>query len=231
MTVGTEVEPWAAAPYAFRPAKRIQRLMVFDALRLLRTFHRLEDYVYIGFGSWEFVDFRLIRRELGVRQMISIERNTRAKARYAFNRPFADVDLYFGVSSEVLAQLDLDKPTIAWMDYVSKVDGTVLADVRLLCEELPAGSTVLVTVNARPDKIDHRRDALAGRIGEDLIPPGTGEDELGGIGLSGIQRQVLHQEAVRAAQQRHVRVDVEQILHIRYRDGAPMLTWGIVLSR
>lgn len=133
------------------------------------------------------------------------------------------------MSSEVLAQLDLDKPTIAWMDYVSKVDGTVLADVRLLCEELPAGSTVLVTVNARPDKVDHRRDALVGRIGEDLIPPGTDDDELGGIGLSDIQRQVLHQEAVRAAQQRHVRVDVEQVLHIRYRDGAPMLTWGIVL--
>lgn len=226
MTVGLEVEPTATAPYAFRPAKRIQRLMAFDALRLLRSFHSLEDYVYIGFGSWEFVDFRLIRRELGVRQMISIERNTNTKARHVFNRPFADVDLQFGVSSEVLAQLDLDKPTIAWMDYLCKVDGTVLADLRLLCEELPAGSTVLVTVNAKPDKVDHRRDALVGRIGEDLVPPGTGEDQLGGTGLSDIQRQVLHQEAVRAAQQRHVPLDVEQILHIRYRDGAPMLTWG-----
>jgi hypothetical protein len=70
-----------------------------DGLRraaLAARLHSLEDYIYLGFGSWEFVDFRLIRRELGVRRMISIERDTNAKDRYAFNRPFADVDLQFG---------------------------------------------------------------------------------------------------------------------------------------
>ena len=229
MNVTEDVEPSAAAPYTFRPAKRIQRLMAFDALRLLRVFHSLEDYIYLGFGSWEFVDFRLIRRELGVRRMISIERDTNAKDRYAFNRPFADVDLQFGRSSEVLSELDLSDPTIAWMDYVSKVDGTVLADVRLLCETLPAGSAVLVTVNAKPDKVDHRRDGLVGRVGIDLLPEGTEEDTLGGTGLAAVQRKILHQEAVRAAQQRPEPTDIEQILHIRYRDGTPMLTWAIVL--
>lgn len=229
MNATDDIEPPAAAPYAFRPAKRIQRLMAFDALRLLRVFHSLEDYVYLGFGSWEFVDFRLIRRELGVQRMVSIERDTNAKDRYTFNRPFADVDLQFGLSSDVLADLDLNDPTIAWLDYVSKVDGTVLADLRLLCEELPAGSAVLITVNAKPDKVDHRRDALIGRVGVDLIPPGTDEDALGGAGLATVQRQILHQEAIRAAQQRPDPIDVEQILHIRYRDGTPMLTWGAVL--
>jgi hypothetical protein len=115
------------------------------------------------------------------------------------------------------------------MDYVSKLDGTVLADVRLLCETLPAGSAVLVTLNAEPDKVDHRRDSLVGRVGFDLLPEGTDEDTLGGTGLAAVQRKILHQEAVRAAQQRPGPTDVEQILHIRYRDGTQMLTWGIVL--
>lgn len=63
--------------------------------------------------------------------MISIERDTHTKERYTFNRPFADVELQFGRSSEDLGDLDLNGPTIAWMDNVSKVDGTVLADCSL----------------------------------------------------------------------------------------------------
>lgn len=217
------------APYAFRPAKRIQRIMAFDALRLLRSFAALDRYRYVGLGGWEFVDFRLVRQELGVRQMVSIEKDTDARDRYEFNRPFAEVELRFGRSDEVLADLHHDVLTIAWMDYTSKVNGVVLADLRLLCHELPVGSAVLVTVNARPDRPDSRRQALADRVGEDLVPAGVDEDGLDATGLPEVQRQILLQEAERAASMRPNSADVEQILNIRYRDGAPMQTWAFVL--
>src|ERR1700712_3390037 len=58
--------------YRLRPAKHAERVMLCDLFRRMR-FSPPETYQYVGFGSVAFIDFRLVHRTLGIRQMISIE--------------------------------------------------------------------------------------------------------------------------------------------------------------
>ncbi len=120
------------APYAFRPAKRIQRLMLCDALRCLRVVRPMREYLYVGLGHWQFVDFELMRREVGIVHMVSIERNTSDRPRFEGNLPFSEVRLEFGEAYDHLQLLDPNVPTIAWLDYVVPLRSSVIRDLRLL---------------------------------------------------------------------------------------------------
>lgn len=73
--------------YALRPAKAIERRMLCAALAGLHRFQRIEDYRYIGFGSIYFSDFQLLHRELGISDMLSIEKDVAAEACFRFNLP------------------------------------------------------------------------------------------------------------------------------------------------
>lgn len=231
MTEQTSNEPRLPdAPYAFRPAKRIQRLMFCDALRALRLLHPLEEYQYIGFGHWQFVDFELMRREVGVRRMYSIERNTSARARFEENAPFEEIHLLFDTAFVCLQseEIDLSKPTIAWLDYTSKLDGPALQDLRLLVERVPVGSVVAATFNCHPDREDQRIEALERSVGE--VPGDVREDELDRDGLPRVQRRILVERLDETAQKRGDGASIEQFMFLRYKDGAPMAFWACLIS-
>lgn len=203
--------------------------MFCDALRLLRGLRPTEQYRYIGLGHWQFVDFELMRREVGVRSMISIERNTSDKARFEGNKPFAEVELLFGETFEQLQELDLNIPTIAWLDYTSKLDAGVLRDLRMLTEQLPAGSVIAATVNCKPDREDERLDALIRVLGSDVVPGDVSEGDLNRNGLPRIQRRILSEQLQAVARARTPPGELMQFMYLRYADGSPMLFWAGVL--
>jgi len=64
--------------YALRPAKAIERRMLCAAFERLHPFQRIQDYRYVGFGSIYFSDFQLLHRQLGITDMLSIERDISA---------------------------------------------------------------------------------------------------------------------------------------------------------
>lgn len=214
------------APYAFRPAKRIQRLMFCDALRTLRLLRPPEEYQYIGFGHWQFVDFELMRREVGIREMYSIERNTNEQARFEENTPFEEIQLLFDTAFACLQsdEVDLAKPTIAWLDYTSRLDSSAFQDLRLLVEKVPVGSVVAATFNCHPDREDQRLEALERAAGE--VPGDIGEDDLGRDGLPRVQRRILVERLEEAAQRREDEVSIKQFMFLRYKDRAPMAFWA-----
>jgi hypothetical protein len=218
------------APYAFRPAKRIQRLMFTDALRALRFLHPLEEYQYIGFGHWQFVDFELMRREVGIREMYSIERNTSAKERFEENNPFEEVHLLFDTAFSCLqsGEIDLSKPTIAWLDYTSKLDSSALQDLRLLAEKVPPGSVIAATFNCHPDREDQRLDALERTVGE--VPGDVGEDDLDRDGLPRVQQRILVEKLDETAQKRKDGTSIKQFMFLRYKDRSPMAFWAGLLG-
>ena len=74
--------------------------MAVDAMRRLSSFRPLPAYRYVGLGGYEFVDFDLVHRALGVNRMTSIESAVDEK-RLKFNRPFPGIDLKVGTSNEV----------------------------------------------------------------------------------------------------------------------------------
>lgn len=212
--------------YAFRPRKQIQRLLIADACQRLRAIAPLEEYEYIGFGGFEFIDFDLFRRRLGIRRMVSYEHDT-AQDRYEFNRPFADIELKFGPASHHLPFLDRASLRIVWLDYVQTLDSVTLQDASTAAARLAPGSLVIVTVNAMPARpATSRRAQLAHDVGEDRIPNGVDDATLAKWGLADVQRRILVGAIHDALMGRGDGAVFEQIFNFRYADGAQMLTIG-----
>ena len=102
--------------YSLRPAKHAERRMLCDVFRRLRPFGRVEDYVYVGFGSVWFSDFSLFHRALGIRDMISIEAADTAKERIEANKPFR-IPVDYRTSNDALPDLDWLRNQFLWLDY------------------------------------------------------------------------------------------------------------------
>lgn len=221
----------AGVSYAQRPAKHVQRRMVVDALRRMRSFSEPHDYQYVGFGGMEFVDFDLVHRELGIADMVSIELDSSGAARYRFNAPFASVRLLFDRASAVLPTL-LDDPIIriVWLDYECRLNLEVLQDVGTALRKLLPGSALVVSVNAQgPPRAAERLEQFTSDVGADRVASGTTDATLAQWGWSQASYDVLVADAKAEIARRADGSGFEQIFHFRYADGARMLTWGGIL--
>lgn len=212
--------------YAFRPRKQIQRLLIVDACQRLRAIAPLEEYEYIGFGGFEFVDFDLFRRRLGIRRMVSCEKDL-DQSRYEFNRPFADIETKFGPASQHLPFLDKATLRIVWLDYTQRLDHEVLQDASAACARLAPGSVLIITVNAMPARpASRRRQQLAEDVDEERIPNGVHDATLAKWGLAEVQRRILSTAFNETLGGREDGARFEQMFNFRYADGAQMLTVG-----
>ncbi|MBK9388786.1 MAG: hypothetical protein IPN68_00865 [Bacteroidetes bacterium] len=113
--------------YDLRPAKAIERKMLCDLFHRLSSFNQLNRYQYIGFGSTYFSDFSQFHKNLGFKDLISIEKDIKNEKRFKFNIPYSCIKLLLGHSNEILPTLALENtPTILWLDYDYPLDHTVL---------------------------------------------------------------------------------------------------------
>jgi hypothetical protein len=212
--------------YAFRPRKQIQRLLIADACSRLRAIAPLDQYEYIGFGGFEFIDFDLMRRRVGISRMVSYEKDS-DQARYRFNTPFADIEIKFGPASQHLPFLDRATLRIVWLDYVQTLDAEVIQDVMTAADRLAAGSLLLVTVNAHPaTPATNRRSQLVTDVGEERVPNGVDDRVLAKWGLANVQRGILLSALSESLAARGDGAEFEQLFHFLYADRAQMLTLG-----
>lgn len=212
--------------YSFRPRKQIQRLLVVDACQRLRAIAPLGQFEYVGFGGYEFVDFDLFRRRLGVGRMTSYEWDEEPE-RYEFNRPFADVELKFGPAGQYLPFLDRATLRIVWLDYVDRLNALVIQDVAAAASRLAPGSLLLVTYNSAPaTPANRRRQQLADDVGEERLPNGVTDRSLARWGLAAAQRDILTATLSESLRQRNEGAVFEQIFNFNYADRAQMSTIG-----
>ena len=189
--------------YSLRPAKATERKMICEVFRRLYPFGKIETYRYIGFGSIYFSDFHLFHRALGMDDMLSIEKDAYAEECFEFNKPYKCVRIDCRPASEVLPELDWQVKTLAWLDYESKLDETVLSDVGSVCAKACSGSVLIVTVNAHMERdsdetvrqeyeeqtglqfnlMNYRLHELRKRL-SDHVPPEVEGSELRGKGLA-----------------------------------------------
>lgn len=242
--------------YALRPAKAIERRMLCAAFERLHPFQRIQDYRYVGFGSIYFSDFQLLHRELGITNMLSIEKDVSARACFRFNRPYKCVRLKFATSAEVLPTLKWGRRTILWLDYDDRLNVNILGDIATVCLRATSGSLVVISVNAQPDAEPSKEDrdlheeetrkpfdlgnyrlCIAKELIGEKLPAGTSGADLRGQGLAKVFREIIHNEIAEQLSIRNAmlplkeRISYRQLFHFRYKDGAQMLTVGGILYR
>jgi hypothetical protein len=223
--------------YRLRPAKHAERVMLIDLFKRMR-FAPIETYRYIGFGSVAFVDFRMVHKALGIKDLISIEATDEAdeQTRFNHNNPYAGLTLHFGHSSKVLPTLDLTKRSLIWLDYDGALSRSMANDLATVGRHAFSGTFVGVTFTTAFPTENPGRESELKRLKEDFpdfLPDDTkanafdggksaefGRSTLGAL----LEKAVSDADAGKtdAGQVRSVR----QICFFRYKDGAPMVTVG-----
>ena len=230
--------------YRVRHAKSIERKMLCDALLRLSFFEPVRNYRYIGFGSTTFTDFILFHKVLGIKDMISIEKNKKDKARFEFNNPFDCIRIEYGNSNKVLPSLAWDIKTIVWLDYDGRLTDRVLQDVACASMNLVSGSVLVVTVNAMPDSLpdprpstekkvqDYRLEQFRKRIGSEKVPHNVRGKNLEAKEMATTCRRVILNEIEQTLRDRNGlrfaerEVKYKPLFNFLYQDNARMLTVG-----
>ena len=204
--------------------------MIAAALARLDLSEAIRDYRYVGMGSIFFRDFLLFHRILGIEDMISIEGEGAAETRARFNLPLACIDLMMGRTAETLPRIGFgDKPHIVWLDYESRVDPGVLADIESVAVRAKPGSILIATVNADSVRKAEDREEWLNDLGADRPEPANPREKNDYALLSyRVLRDridtVLHNRNAGEPEDR--RVEFRQAFHFVYADGPQMLTVG-----
>jgi len=232
--------------YSLRPAKHAERRMLCDVFRRLKPFGRVEDYVYVGFGSIWFADFTLVHRSLGIKDMISIEQEKTAQARIDDNKPFR-IPVDYRESKHALPDLNWARKQFLWLDYDATLSMDVLLDLRTVVNRACSGTVLTISVQCQ--KAPQYADATAEQdvpgaptaidrftttFGRERIPPGTSARDLVGWPFGALSRAILLQEidatlAVRNSARTSAEMCRQLICEIEYEDGAKMATISVIL--
>jgi hypothetical protein len=221
--------------YSLRPNKAIQRQIVFDGLDLLDRHLPIRGGVYIGMGSLWFSDFILAHKRLGIAEMISIESDPLGAIRGRFNAPFNTVLVEEGDSTPVLRDLAkrdslLSKQWIVWLDYDRGLSETPLSDIRIVIDNAPPNSVLILTLDAgglgmgRAKREEYVRGLLGDAVSDDANP----EDFEVGRFAATLAASLLDHVASEAANLGRPGGFVP-MFNIPYKDSSPMITVGGVL--
>jgi hypothetical protein len=224
--------------YSLRPNKNVERKLLVDVLRALMPEFAIPEYRYVGMGSLWFVDFGLVHRALGISDMVSIERDTADRA--TFNRPFKCIEVEEGDTTSVLPTLGLErKRTVVWLDHESGIEGSGLHDAALVCERVPSGSMLVMTLNAQANRLKNQKDADNNPLskeeylrmkGGDAVPFPLSIDALDKDRYPALLGRILvtHiRHALRAAGRPE---KFWQLFDLGYQDGAHMVTIGGMIA-
>jgi len=218
-----------ALDYGDRQSKQVSRRIFVEALKRLQPIDKLSNYAYVGFGAYQFLDFDIVHRQLGIDRMTSIESDEKLIARCHFNAPYRSIDVLSGTATSIIPTLDWSKKSIVWLDYMQRLRADEMADCENVALRLKPGSVLAVTLNCHAGEDGHRRDDLARAIGSENVPIGITDAKLGEWGLAKTQRELLTSLLHRTLGSRGDGVTWQQILNIQYRDDARMqMIVGIV---
>lgn len=240
--------------YNLRPAKGVERKMLCEAFSRLSVLDNIKNYRYIGFGSTYFTDFNLFHKNLGIKDLLSIEKEKAYAARVKFNIPYSCIEVEYGPSTTVLPSLPWHKwkqKCIVWLDYTQPLLEFMLGDINTVVSSVEPGSVFLISVNISPDKTGKsnndtdeefddetvkkiRYQKLVERVG-DAAPAEASDLNLNVANNKKVIRKIIDSQIKSAVRTRNIdkegaeRLLYSQVFNIFYRDGADMLTIGGIL--
>lgn len=222
-------ESYLKVHYELRPAKQVERRMLVDALQMLAwAGFPIRDYQYTGMGSIYFIDFTLLHRLLGIRNMLSVEYDRKITKRIEFNKPFDCVRTAIAPIGEVIPTLSRDLQHLLWLDYDGILTGPRLSDVSSAATYLSVGSILIVTLDVEPpvenggpkEWIQYFVDEAA-----DFLDPSPKLKDFAKSELT--QRNIeLVGRAIKAGITGRTGVEFIPMFNFLYQDGHQMLTMG-----
>lgn len=220
-------------PYDVRPAKQVERRMMFDALQILsRAGFDIGDYQYTGFGSIFFVDFVLFHKYLGLTKMLNVEHDRAIEKRVRFNKPFDIIKAEFKSAAEVIPDLSPDRRHILWLDYDDHLTESTLQDIIAALNQLSVGSLLLATVDVEPpvrDGAPSDWEAYFRQHAGLLVPHDWDASNFGREKLPRVVRTLL-KRAIDSALTYRDEVEFSPLFSFLYADGHLMYTLGGMLT-
>jgi hypothetical protein len=215
--------------YDLRPAKQIERKMIVDTLlRMSQSGFRIADYQYTGFGSVYFIDFVLLHKVLGIKNLLNVEYSKAIKKRVTFNSPFGIIRHEFKPVSDVIPTLSRDLRHILWLDYDDIINRGVIEDVIAASAQLSPGSLLLITVDVEPpsrsDEPDKWREFYEEEVGQ-FLDPGLSATHFARSNLPQLNASMIF-NAVKGGLVGRSDVSWSLVFNFLYKDGHRMLTLG-----
>ena len=141
--------------YHLRPNKAVDRNLFVEGLVHFGRMMDISDYRYIGFGSYEFDEFKLIYRTLGIEDLHSIEMDSDVFRRQKFNKPYSCIRLFNKTCGEYFDEdFDGTKPSIVWADFSeANKKHSQCQDIANICSKMQKGDILRITFNANPTGI------------------------------------------------------------------------------
>lgn len=205
--------------------------MLLDAVARLSVFGSLRDYLYIGFGSTFFIDFKQIHQRFGMRRLYSIEQEKQREARFEFNRPLDCIQMLYGPSKSKLLDPRItwsDAPAVVWLDYDKRLNLEKLADCERVLTKARHGTMLLVSVPTNAGALKGRAERWQTALGS-WLPFGETDSTLDTERVSEICLDALNEHAEQALEEARPGWKFEQVFRLFYNDSTPMVTWGGVL--
>lgn len=226
--------------YSLRPAKHAARRMLCEIFGRAHSFQPVDQYTYVGFGSVWFEDFILFHRHLGVREMISIERDTSARSRIEANKPFRSITVHYKNASRVLPGLKWARRHLIWLDYEDALSSGVLLDLRTVVSRSSSGTILAISVPCQRAKEveDWENDSdgpsalerFETEFGRERVDQSVSDLDLIGWPFGALSRKIIRAEIEAALAVRNNGVSAKDIFSfkpicgIEYDDGTKMMT-------
>ena len=228
--------------YHHRPSKSIERKLIMD---LLRDFYTSEDFkkcIYVGLGSFFFIDFKLMHKTFGIKKLINIEWDEDNKKRYEFNKPFSCIELKWGSTTEVLPTIQFDNKAIVWLDYTDSFQPYMLEDVEIVSSSINPDSFFIISLNSQLQKYFNK---TSNQYNTERFAEDFGDDCLFDLEASMLTntnsyrlfQRMINEKINQILNLRNAglpfkdKLVYEQLLLITYKDGAPMFTTGGVFLK
>ena len=218
--------------------------MMTEVLGRLSFIDHLDNYRYIGFGSPYFADFSLFHKNLGITDLVSIEKEESKKARFEFNIPFAGIRMEYGNSETILPNIELHvKKNIVWLDYDDKISSYMFSDINTFFSNTLPGSFFIVSLNVEEDFMkpveseeakttlkEFRLNELNERIGKERLPNEFKDLNMTTKNLSEAAYEMINRQITTSLKNRNGnnkdKIRFKQVFNFTYKDNATILTIG-----
>jgi len=187
------------------------------------------DCRYVGMGGTTFYDFHLMHRFLGIKRMISLERDPDTHPRCTFNRPFDFIKVLNKSAADFLAADRHKGKTVYWFDYDDGIGPDIAADIISLGAQVTVGGFAFVTVYGQPSRAlesqstQERLDYFQQEMGEFSVGLTTADME-NKVFPATIHRILM--AAFRYAFAGRADGQFHPLFQVHYKDSSHMITVG-----